>query len=91
MFEWRVPLGDIDRHGMVPPVGLNRVAMNLFYDVGDAWRRGAEPDYHRGYGIELMSETRVGYLYRFDFRLGFAKGIDEGGKSTAYLRIGRSF
>jgi hypothetical protein len=90
-FEWRVPLGDIDRHGMVPPVGFNRVAMNLFYDVGDAWRRGTEPDYHRGYGIELMSETRVGYLYRFDFRLGFAKGIDEGGKSTAYLRIGRSF
>jgi hypothetical protein len=89
--EWRVPLRDIDRHAMVPPVGMNRVAVNLFYDVGDAWARGAEADWHRGYGIELMSEIRIGYLFGADLRLGFAKGRDEGGRSTAYLRVGRSF
>ncbi|HEV3008296.1 MAG TPA: hypothetical protein VGX52_04620 [Burkholderiales bacterium] len=89
--EWRVPLRDIDRHAMVPPVGINRIAMNLFYDIGDAWPRGGEPDYHRGFGIELMSEIRAGYLFGADFRLGLAKGRDEGGKTTAYLRLGRSF
>ena len=89
--EWRVPLRDIDRHGMVPPVGVNRIAVNLFYDVGDAWARGEEPDYHRGYGVELMSEIRFGYLFGGDFRLGFAKGRDQGGRSTAYLRLGRAF
>jgi len=89
--EWRVPLKDIDRHGMVPPVGINRLAMNLFFDVGDAWSRGAEPDYHRGFGLELMSEIRIGYVYGGDFRLGIAKGRDEGGKTTGYLRLGRSF
>jgi hypothetical protein len=89
--EWRVPLKDVDRHGMVPPLGLNRVAMNLFFDVGDAWARGAEPDYHRGVGVELMSEVRLGYLLGADLRLGLAKGLDERGKSTAYLRVGRSF
>jgi hypothetical protein len=89
--EWRVPLKDVDRHAMVPPVGLNRVAMNLFFDAGDAWPRGAEPDYHRGIGVELMSEVRLGYLLGVDLRLGVAKGLDERGKTTAYLRAGRSF
>ena len=89
--EWRVPLKDVDRHAMVPPLGLNRVAMNLFFDVGDAWARGAEPDYRRGVGIELMSEVRLGYLLAVDLRLGLANGLDERGRTTAYLRAGRSF
>jgi hypothetical protein len=89
--EWRVPLRDIDRHGMVPPVGLNRIAVNLFLDVGDAWPRGADADYHRGYGVELMTEARLGYFLPLQMRLGFARGDDEGGRSTAYLRVGRSF
>jgi hypothetical protein len=89
--EWRVPLKDIDRHLMVPPVGLNRFSMNFFFDVGDAWRRGGEPDWHRGYGVELMSEVRVGYLLGAQLRLGIADGRDEGGQTTAYLRVGRSF
>jgi hypothetical protein len=89
--EWRVPLKDIDRHAMVPPLGLNRVAMNLFFDVGAAWARGAEPDYHRGIGIELMSEIRLGYLFGADLRLGAAKGIDAPGTTKYYLTVGRSF
>jgi hypothetical protein len=76
---------------MVPPVGLNRVALNLFFDVGSAWTRDAEPDFHRGAGVELMAELRVGYLFGAQLRLGLAEGLDEGGKTTAYLRIGRSF
>ncbi len=89
--EWRLPIRDIDRHAMVPPVGMNRLAVNVFYEAGDAWPRGGEPDYHRGFGIEAMSEIRFGYLFGANFRLGVAKGRDEGGKTTAYLRIGRSF
>jgi hypothetical protein len=89
--EWRVPLKDVDRHAMVPPVGLNRLSMNAFLDVGAAWPRGGEPDYRSGIGLELMSEIRVGYLFGADLRLGVARGLDEEGKTTAYLRIGRSF
>jgi hypothetical protein len=89
--EWRVPLKDIDRHAMVPPVGINRVSANLFFDVGDAWPRGGTPDWHRGFGVELRSEIRLGYYFPLDMRLGLAKGRDEGGDSVAYLRIGRSF
>lgn len=89
--EWRIPLRDVDLHAMVPPVGLNRLALNVFYDVGAAWARGAEPDYHRGVGVELMAEIRFGYLFGTDLRIGLADGLDEGGKTTAYLRAGRSF
>ena len=89
--EWRIPLKDVDLHAMVPPVGLNRLALNLFIDVGAAWARGADPDYHRGYGVEFMSEVRLGYLGGAQLRIGIADGHDEGGKTTAYLRLGRSF
>ena len=89
--EWRIPLKDVDWHGMVPPVGMNRLALNLFYDVGAAWARGADPDYHRGFGIEIMAEVRLGYFLGANLRAGIAEGRDEGGKTTAYLRAGRSF
>lgn len=89
--EWRIPLRDVDLHAMVPPVGLNRIALNAFFDVGAAWARAAEPDYHRGVGIELMAELRFGYLFGANLRIGLAEGLDEGGKTTGYLRVGRSF
>jgi len=89
--EWRTPLADVDRHFMVPPVGLNRISLNLFADVGAAWDSGASPNYHKGFGAELMLEPRVAYLFGWSARLGVAKGRDEGGITQAYLRIGRSF
>jgi len=90
--EWRAPLADVDRHLMVPPLGLNRLALNLFLDVGAAWERGERPDYHRGVGAELVSEPRFGYLFGgFQLRAGIAKGLDAPGRTLAYLRAGRSF
>ena len=89
--EWRTPLADIDRHTMVPPVGLNRVSAAVFLDVGAAWQHGASPEYHRGVGIELYSEIRLGYLFGIPARLGFAKGLDAPGRSTGYFQVGRSF
>jgi hypothetical protein len=88
--EWRVPLVDVDRHLMVPPVGLNRISLNVFTDVGAAWDRGSA-DYHRSVGMELMAEPRLGYLFGFNLRLGIARGLDQGGFTQVYLRGGRSF
>ena len=76
---------------MVPPVGMNRLALTFFFEAGDAWPLGGQPDYHRGFGIEVMSEIRFGYLFGGNFRLGVARGRDEGGMDTAYIRVGRSF
>ena len=89
--EWRAPLADIDRHFMVPPLGINRVALNLFADVGAAWEHGDMPHYRRGVGVELVSEPRFGYIFGTTLRAGVAKGLDPAGSTKIYLRIGRSF
>ena len=51
----------------------------------------AEADYHRSVGVELMSELRFGYMFGLNARAGIAKGIDAPGRTTGYLRVGRSF
>jgi outer membrane protein assembly factor BamA len=89
--EIRVPLADIDRHRMVPPIGVNRAALNLFIDVGAAWEHGDAPDYHRGVGTEFVVEPRFGYLFGWLMRAGVAKGLDAPGTTKIYLRAGRSF
>lgn len=38
-----------------------------------------------------MAEVRFGYRFGADLRIGLAEGLDEGGKTTGYLRLGRSF
>ena len=60
-------------------------------DVGAAWQRGESPDYHRGFGAELLAEPRFGYVFGLQARAGVARGIDEGGSTRWYLRVGRSF
>ncbi|HYT48467.1 MAG TPA: hypothetical protein VEL04_08600, partial [Burkholderiales bacterium] len=89
--EWRMPLADVDRHSMTPPLGLNRVSLNLFLDVGAAWERGGDPDYHRGVGVELITEPRAAYVFEWQLRAGVAKGLDAPGTTKFYLRRGRSF
>jgi len=89
--EWRAPLADIDRHLMVPPAGVNRVSLALFFDVGAAWEHDTPPDYHRGVGAELISETRFGYLFGLQARAGVARGLDRTGSTKIYLRVGRAF
>src|SRR4051812_3728394 len=89
--EWRTPIRDIDRHLMVPPVGLNRLSLNLFVDVGAAWEHDTRPDYHRGVGAELITEVRIGYLAGLQARAGIARGLDDPGRTTGYLRVGRAF
>ena len=89
--EWRIPLKDVDLHAMVPPVGLNRLALNLFFDVGAAWARAASRITTVATASSSMTEVRFGYLGGANLRAGIADGRDEGGKTTAYLRLGRAF
>jgi hypothetical protein len=89
--EWRTPITDFDRHAMTPPLGFNRLSLNLFYDHGAAWERGDSPDYHRGVGLELMGELQAIYLLGVQFRAGIARGLDQTGETKVYLRAGRSF
>jgi outer membrane protein assembly factor BamA len=90
--EWRFTLADVDRHGMVPALGINRLSGVVFVDAGGAWNDGSGPDrWRRGAGGELLAETKLLYALALQLRLGYARALDapQGGRS--YLALGRSF
>lgn len=89
--EWRVPLSDVDRNLMVPPVGLNRLSMSVFLESGSAWNGAAEQRFLKSGGVELLSELRLGYLLPLQFRAGVARGFEAPGATIGYLQLGRSF
>jgi hypothetical protein len=59
--------------------------------MGAAWERGLSPHYHRGIGVELIAEPKVGYLFGLQTRAGIARGLDADGSTKIYLRAGRAF
>ena len=90
--EWRAPLADVDRHGMAPPFGLNRLSATVFFDIGGAWTAGNRPAlYKRGAGVELIGEVKLLYALGLQLRGGLAKGLDEPRDSMGYLSLGRAF
>jgi len=89
--EWRTPLAEVDRHLMVPPVGLDRLSMTLFFDVGSAWNDSASQRYFKSGGWKLLFEVRAGYLLAC-WRARDRPGVFEApGASRRYLQVGRSF
>jgi hypothetical protein len=91
--ELRLPLADIDRHGMVPPFGINRLSAAVFYDIGGAWGAGRSgpADYSRGVGIELLAEVRLLYALGLQLRAGVARGLDGRQETRGYFTAGRAF
>lgn len=90
--EWHLPLALVERGWMAPPVGLHRVNVSLFFDLGDAFHRGSDSMLpKRGAGAELSALLVLGYWLPLDLRLGWARGLDPGGETQVYLRLGGSF
>jgi outer membrane protein assembly factor BamA len=90
--EWRATLADIDRHAMVPAVGINRLSAAVFFDVGGAWSSGSGPStWRRGVGVELLGEVKLLYALGLQLRLGVARGLDEPKETRGYFTAGRSF
>ncbi|MDH5444793.1 MAG: hypothetical protein OEY52_04500 [Gammaproteobacteria bacterium] len=90
--EYRFPLGRLERGQMSPPLGLHQIHGSLFYEAGATWDKGTEPEHHyRSYGAELHFDTVFFYLFTAQITLGYAEGIDKGGESRSYLRLGASF
>src|SRR5207248_757807 len=73
--EWRIPVSDVDRHLMVPPVGVNRISMSVFTEAGAAWDNAPQHWYKSG-GVELLYEARAGYLWGAQLGIGVAKGFE---------------
>lgn len=91
--EWRTPIADIDRHGMVPPFGINRLSAAAFFDVGGSWNVSANKParYYRGVGLEVLGEIKLLYALGLNLRLGVAHGLDDAKDTIGYLTVGRAF
>lgn len=91
--EWRTPIADIDRHGMVPPFGINRLSAAAFFDIGGAWNVGSSHParYYRGVGVEVLGEIKLLYTLGVNLRLGVAHGLDDAKDTIGYLTVGRAF
>ena len=94
--EWRMPLIDIDRHGMVPALGINRLAGTVFYDIGAAWAAGTSnpSGYRRSVGFELRGEVKLLYALGLDMRLGVGRALDPipgRSRSVGYFTLGQAF
>ena len=91
--EWRMPLLDVDRHFMSPPLGLNRLSGAVFFDIGGAWNAGSNgpAHYQRGVGVELLGEVKLLYALGLHLRAGVARGLDDPVGTRAYLSLGRPF
>lgn len=90
--EWRLPFADIDRHGMAPPFGINRLSGTFFFDAGGVWNSGNGPErWQRGVGFELLGEVRLLYALGLQLRAGVARGLDEPKGTRGYLTVGRAF
>ncbi len=89
--ELRFPLVDIDRHAMVPPIGINRLSAAVFYDIGRVSGNGATGHYRQGVGFEILGEIKLGYLFTLPVRAGVAYGLNDFGDTQVYIQVGRSF
>lgn len=90
--EWRMPLRNLNRSLMVPPIGVGRSALVLFSDTGTTWHSGSKPDrYYSSAGVEIIGELVLGYNLVLDTRVGFARGFADIGESQFYMRFGRAF
>lgn len=91
--EWRSPIADVDRHGMVPPFGINRLSAAAFFDVGGAWNTTTSQParYYRGVGVEVLGEIKLLYALGLNLRLGVAHGLDDAKDTIGYLTVGRAF
>ena len=89
--EWRTPLSDVDRHLTVPPGGLNRLSLSVFFEAGSAWNDAALQRAFKSAGVELLTGLRLGYLLPVQVRAGFARGFEAPGGNVGYLKIGREF
>ena len=92
--EWRFPVGDlIERGWMAPPLGLIQASGRLFVDSGAAWNEGSKTGkYFKGVGAELMLEVNGFYGLSINWRLGYARGLDEQlGDELIYLSLGGAF
>lgn len=90
--EYRFPIFRINRGILTLPVFVNRLYAAVFMDVGDAFsgRLNLET-FLVGVGGQLLLDFTIGYLLGFTLRVGYARGLMEGGTDQVFAHLGIPF
>ena len=91
-FEYRMPLFEIEKGVLSLPLYFNHVHLAAFVDCGNAFF--GEPDlddFKVGVGAEVLLELVIGYYVPTTLRVGYARGLTEGGGNEYHVLIGRPF
>jgi len=83
--EYRFPIVNIDHGVQTVPFFVQRIYGNLFADYGEA--TFATMDITKlklGLGAEILLDFSVGYFQPLTLRVGWAKGMSEGGIAQTY-------
>lgn len=90
--EYRFPIWRINHGVLTLPVYLNRLHGALYVDAGDAFFGRFDLETLRaGVGGHLMLDFTIGYLLAFTLRIGYARGLMDGGIDQFYGHIGVPF
>lgn len=90
--EYRFPIWRINHGVLTLPVYLNRLHAALFMDVGDAFFGRFDLETFRvGVGGHLLLDFTIGYVLPFTLRVGYARGLMDGGVDQFYGHIGVPF
>ncbi|MFW5968184.1 MAG: hypothetical protein ACOCV2_11730, partial [Persicimonas sp.] len=90
--EYRFPIWDLDQGFSTVPVFLRRAKGALFADAGGAFDGYlADADFLTSVGAEAQLDAVFGYRIGGSLRLGYARGLSEGGVHEWYVRYGGGF
>jgi Tol biopolymer transport system component len=90
--EYRLPLWDIEAGFLSLPFYLRRLHAALFVDVGGAGMDELSADMLKvGVGAELRLDMLLAYYLPFTLRLGYGRGLSEGGENNFFLTMGWGF
>jgi len=91
-FEYRLPLFNIEKGVLSLPIYFNHVHMAAFADCGNAFFYNLKPQELKvGVGAELLLEMVLGYYLPATFRVGYARGLMEGGGNEFHFLLGNPF
>ncbi len=82
--ELRFPIANIDRGVGAYPVFARRISGALFTDAGTAFNVFSQASVRSGSGAELWFDTTSGYFVDLLFRVGVARGWNDGGVWQLY-------
>ena len=89
--EYRMPLALVGKSIGHLPLGIDKLAVAVFGDVGDAWAPGEDPRLHRlrSAGVELIGDVTMTYDLPLRARVGVAQPAT--GHPQLYAAFGADF